>query len=316
MGMKLNESGLQRCMRLLNRAERFRVKLHDDGVNVPVVDCGVKVPGSVGAGIALAEASAAGLATVRLLGGDSSPESGPHISFRTDQPVAACMAAQYAGWKIDQSGYVAMGSGPMRAAAGSEAIFDSIGYRETTTDAIGVLESATLPSPAVCQRIAHDCEVDHRRLTLMVAPTTSIAGTIQIVARSVETALHKLHELKFDISTVISGWGVAPMPPVSPHDLVALGRTNDAVIYGSHVHLWVDTDDDLIADLIPSIPSCASETHGQPFAELFEACGRDFYKLDPMLFSPAWICMENVRSGRRFEAGVLAPDLLARSFAV
>ena len=40
-----------------------------------------------------------------------------------------------------------------------------------------------------------------------------------MVARSVETALHKLHELKFDLNQIVSAFGTAPLPPVATKDL-------------------------------------------------------------------------------------------------
>ena len=42
----------------------------------------------------------------------------PLVQVVTDHPVRACLASQYAGWAIKEGKYFAMGSGPMRAAAG------------------------------------------------------------------------------------------------------------------------------------------------------------------------------------------------------
>ena len=220
------------------------------------------------------------------------------------------MASQYAGWQITGEKFFAMGSGPMRAAAGKEKLFEQIGHRETASVAVGVLETGKLPPPAVCEKIAADCGVAPSQLTLCVARTASIAGTVQVVARTVETALHKLHELGFDLTQVASGFGVAPLPPISADDLVGIGRTNDAVLYGGRVTLWVRADDEELAAIGPQIPSSASADHGRPFAEIFAAYGHDFYKIDPHLFSPAEVTLVNLASGRTHRHGAPSPEIL------
>src|SRR5262249_17991348 len=108
------------------------------------------------------------------------------------------------------------------------------------------------------------------KITLLAAPAASLAGNLQVVARSLETALHKLHELNFDLGQVISGFGSAPLPPVAKDELGAIGRTNDAILYGGRVVLWVNGDDEQLADIGPKVPSEASPDHGAPFAAIFE----------------------------------------------
>jgi methenyltetrahydromethanopterin cyclohydrolase len=224
------------------------------------------------------------------------------------------MAAQYAGWHIAADRYFAMGSGPMRAARGREELFDSIGHRESAEEVIGVLESSQIPPDEVCAEIARQCGVKPGRLTLLVARTASLAGTIQVVARSVETCLHKLHELNFDLTCVASGHGIAPLPPVAADDLVGIGRTNDAVLYGGQVFLWVRGDDQQLKEVGPRIPSSSSPDHGVPFAEIFERYERDFYRIDPLLFSPAVVTVNNLTSGSSFRFGQLCPDVIRGSF--
>ena len=281
---------------------------------VCVIDCGVRAPGGLAAGVALAEICMAGLGTVSLASGHAGLWPGPAVQVSTDQPVAACMAAQYAGWQITGGKYFAMGSGPMRAACGREAIFDVIGHREQASCAVGVLESSQLPPAEVCSRLALDCRVAPSALTLLVARTASLAGTVQVVARSVETCLHKLHELGFDLARVQSGYGVAPLPPVAADDLTGIGRTNDAVLYGGSVTLWVRGDDDDLSTIGPRVPSSSSADHGRPFAAIFEKSGRDFYKIDPLLFSPAEVTFINLDTGRTHRFGELRPDVIRQSF--
>jgi methenyltetrahydromethanopterin cyclohydrolase len=306
----LNERAYELCNAIVADADMLGIAVSTLDCGTRIIDCGVKAPGSMEAGRRLAEVCLAGRASVTLR--ECSQEWS--VTVNTDDPIAACMASQYAGWQITGEKFFAMGSGPMRAAAGREEIFSHIGHKEVADHCVGVLETGKVPPDAVCQDIAQKCSVSPDRLTLAIARTSSVAGTVQIVARSVETALHKLHTLGFDLSRVKSGRGNAPVPPIGRDDMSAIGLTNDAILYGGTVRLVVDTADDEIAEIGPKLPSNASPDYGQPFVEIFARYDHDFYRIDPMLFSPAEISLSNVRTGRDFVFGAIAPKLLAESF--
>jgi methenyltetrahydromethanopterin cyclohydrolase len=315
MSQNLNELAWRRCQPLIESSALHHVSVSRQEGGAQVIDCGVFAAGGIEAGLALAEVCLAGLGRVELVPGRADVWAGPGISVRTDHPIAACMASQYAGWQVSGEKFFAMGSGPMRAARGREALFDDIGHRERPTVAVGVLESGKIPPASVCEHLATECGVDEEQLTLLVAPTRSIAGSIQVVARSVETALHKLHTLKFDLARVVGGCGFAPLPPVAADDLRGIGRTNDAVLYGGEVTLWVRGDDASIEALGPQVPSSSSRDYGRPFIDTFERYGRDFYKIDPLLFSPAVVTFVNLDTGRCLRYGEPNSPVLAQSFA-
>lgn len=301
-------------------AARLRVRPTSVGPgHTIVVDFGVAVPGGLAAGLVLARVCLADLATVQLR--RHADASWPVVEVFTDHPVLACLASQYAGWEIKGDGFFAMGSGPMRAVAAREPLFDDIGFREAiephvNEECFGVLESSRLPPESVCLEIAAKCGVEPNRLTLLVAPTRSLAGTLQIVARSVETALHKLHELKFDLKRVESAFGSAPLPPPAPNDLAAIGRTNDAILYGGRVVLYCRGDDESLAATGAQIPSSASPDYGRPFAETLAASQGDFYRVDPLLFSPAEVTLVNLDTGRAFRFGTVNDRILTASFGL
>jgi methenyltetrahydromethanopterin cyclohydrolase len=311
----LNLRALEIADELAARAEELRVAVTTLDNDARIIDCGAKALGSIEAGVLLAEVCLAGMGRVNVTAGRAELWPGPAVSVATDQPVAACMASQYAGWQITGEKYFAMGSGPMRAAGSREPLFEKIGHRERPQRIVGVLETRKLPPTAVCAQLAADCGVSPDRLTLLVAPTASIAGTIQIVARSVETALHKMHEIGFDLQQIVSGYGLAPLPPIASDDLVGIGRTNDAILYGGEVTLWINGEDEQIAALGPKISSSSSADYGEPFAAIFERYGRDFYKIDPLLFSPAAVTLVNLRSGRCHRFGETNAAVLQKSFA-
>jgi methenyltetrahydromethanopterin cyclohydrolase len=316
MTMSMNRRALWLVEAMLAHAEERKVVLHLPEGGGRYIDCGIEARGGLLAGIELARVCLGDLASVELVPGDLSGMSVTWVQVVTDHPVQACLGSQYAGWAISQDKYFAMGSGPMRAVRGREPIFDVIDFRESEPSVVGVLESRKPPPPSVFALIADECRVRPASLTLLAAPTASLAGGVQIVARSVETALHKLAELKFDLSRIQSAHGQAPLPPVAADDLAAIGRTNDAVLYGARVVLFVTGDDESLEQVGPQVPSSSSRDHGEPFASIFARYNHDFYAVDPLLFSPAEVVFQNLQSGRTQRFGRLLPEVLARSFGL
>jgi methenyltetrahydromethanopterin cyclohydrolase len=304
--------------RIVSEAEALNIKVSTLPSGARVIDCGVQATGSQRAGKYLAEVCLGGLGQVafvplHLAASDS--DCGfwlPGISVSVDQPAIACMASQYAGWAIKRGDFVAMGSGPARALARVEKLYEKLDYADAANVAVIALEGRQLPTDDVASYIADQCGVSPAALTLLIAPTASVAGSIQIAARVVETGLHKLLELGFDVRQVVSGFGAAPIAPVSGDDLRAIGRTNDAILYGGRVYYTVRADDDELQSLIDRIPACASRDYGQPFYQLFQRYG-DFYKIDPLLFSPAQVIVNNVASGRSYCAGGVNAQVLRGS---
>jgi methenyltetrahydromethanopterin cyclohydrolase len=294
--------------------QQYRIEQRRLACGTRIIDCGIEVPGGLFAGLQLAEICLAGLARVELTPGNAQTWPGPHVQVTTDHPRLACMASQYAGWEVSGEKFFAMGSGPMRAAAAREPLFDQLEYRESADAVLGVLETRQFPSDAICCDLSSKSGVAPEGLTLMLAPTASHAGGVQIVARSVETALHKLHELGFDLLRICSAWGIAPLPPIAANDLAAIGRTNDAVLYGAEVVLWYRGDEADVETLGPCVPSSASSDHGEPFADVFQRYDHDFYKIDPHLFSPAVVRFNNVETGTSSVFGRVMPEVLQRSF--
>src|SRR4051812_22044873 len=294
---------------MTSTAAALRIAVQPTAKGARIIDCGVKVEGGLQAGLALARVCLAGQADVTLVPGDVGGVACLQVAVQSDNPVQACMASQYAGWQISVGKFFAMGSGPMRAAYGKEELFDKIPGREPATVAVGALETRKLPGDPVVDFLCEKLGIPPAKLTLLAAPASSQAGNLQVVARSLETALHKLYELKFDLTQVVSGAGTAPLPPVAIDDLLAIGRTNDAILYGGRVILWVRADDAQLAEIGPKVPSSASPDHGAPFAAIFERYQQDFYKIDPMLFSPAEIVLNNLKTGRSHRFGRSEPDV-------
>lgn len=313
---RLNDRAARVVDLLVHNAALCRVLVDELPGGTRWIDCGINTPGGLSAGLALARICLGDLADIAIVPGHVPGVDRPSVQVSTDHPVLACMAGQYAGWALSEGKFFAMGSGPMRAAAGKEELIKSLGYTEKPKRVVGVLECRKTPPEEICLKIASSCGVAQNALTLAAAPTASLAGGVQVVARSVETALHKLVDLGFDLSRVVAGQGWAPLPPVAKDDMAAIGRTNDAVLFGATVVLQVSGDDETLAELGPKLPSSASSDFGEPFAVIFKKYNYDFYKVDPGLFAPARVVLENISTGKSHEFGQLRPDLLKASFGL
>jgi methenyltetrahydromethanopterin cyclohydrolase len=313
--LRLNERAAGIADAMVATAATLRISPSTLEGGTRLIDCGIDVSGGLEAGRLLAEACLGGAGRVSFVSVDCDGLRLPGVQVLTDHPAIACLGSQYAGWAVRPEGYFAMGSGPLRAIARVEqALYESLAYAEPASGpGVLVLETRQTPGPAVAAWLAARSGVSAERLTLFVAPTASSAGGVQIAARVVETALHKLHELGFDVGRVVTGFGWAPLPPVAKNDMRAIGRANDCVLYGGTVHLTVDAEDDALEALAPRVPSSASRDYGTPFYELFKRYEWDFYKVDPHLFSPAIVSLTSTRSGRTFEAGRVNAAVLRQS---
>jgi methenyltetrahydromethanopterin cyclohydrolase len=306
--------------RLRGQAAALRVAVQRDASGVCVIDAGIAAPGGVAAGLLIGEICMAGLGQVRWQAQPQAPwPSWLHVA--SSQPVLACLASQYAGWSLaasqEETGgkkFFALGSGPARALACKEPLFAELGYRDRASTGVIVIEANRAPPPAVIHKLLRDCALAPEALTIVLTPTTSPAGTTQVVARVLEVALHKAHELKFDLHDIVDGSASAPLPVPSSDGLVAMGRTNDAILYGGCVHLSVRGSDAAARNLALALPAANARGHGRSFAQVFEEAGFDFYKIDPALFAPAEAWVSNLDSGRTWHAGAADLALLLRGW--
>ena len=313
-GLGLNERAWRIADAMVANAAELRVTARTLPGGARVIDAGIDAPGGYGAGRALAEICMGGLADVAypplLLGGDTWPS----VRVWTDHPAVSCMASQYAGWAIQVGKYFAMGSGPLRAHARVEKeLFAKLRYAERAERGVLVLETRAAPTDAVAAWVGQKAGLAPSQLTFVVAPTASLAGGVQIAARMLETGLHKMDTLGFDVTKVVSGMGTAPLPPVAKNDLRAIGRTNDCILYGGQARYTVNADDAELTALVPKIPAAASKDYGTPFSDIFKRYDGDFYKIDPLLFSPAEVWLTSVGSGKTYHAGQVNPDVLRAS---
>lgn len=305
--------------RLVADAATLRLAISQATGGARMVDAGAQAKGSIEAGRRIAEICLGGLGTVTI--GPAGPiSSWPFsVTVHSADPVLACLGSQYAGWSLADeaggSGFFALGSGPGRAVAVVEDLFEELGYRDSAGRTTLVLEASGGPPDGVVAKVAEAAGMRPEDLTFIFAPTQSLAGSTQVVARVLEVALHKAHTVGFDLHAIVDGIGSAPLAPPHPDFVRAMGRTNDAIIYGGRVQLFVDADDADARGLAERLPSATSGDHGAPFAEIFSRVNGDFYKIDGALFSPAVAIVTSVRTGATFRGGNLEPELVDASFS-
>jgi methenyltetrahydromethanopterin cyclohydrolase len=304
---------------LIRDAQALRVEVSQGPLGEAHIDCGVRAIGGLEAGRRIGEICLGGLGRVSLETTDPSNSWPFMVTIHTSQPVLACLGSQYAGWSlsVEDKGkkYQVLGSGPARALGSPEKLFDELGYRDQANSACLVLEADRAPPVALVEHVAKACRVSTDALTIIYAPTSSLAGTVQIAARCLEVALHKAHELHFPLHNIVDGMATAPLPPPAPGFVAAMGRTNDAIIYGGRVQLYVSGSAKAAKGLAEQLPSLSSKDYGRPFADIFEAVKGDFYAIDRMLFSPAMVTVTALQSGESFEAGHIDTAILSRSFS-
>jgi methenyltetrahydromethanopterin cyclohydrolase len=312
--LRMNEAASEIADTMADQADLLRVNSFRLPSGARVIDAGVNTPGGFEAGIALAEICMGGLGNVSCTPVQIGNQNYAGLTVWTDHPAVACMASQYAGWAISVGKYFAMGSGPLRAHARVEReLFEKLSYEEEAEEGVLVLETRSLPTDEVVASIAEKARLQPVQLTFVVAPTASLAGGVQISARIIETGLHKIETLGFDVRRVIGATGTAPLPPVAKNDLRAIGRTNDCILYGGQARYTIQAPDAELEKLAQQVPASASRDYGTPFYEIFQRYEGDFYKIDPLLFSPAEVWLTSVESGKTFHAGRLNPEVLEAS---
>ena len=299
---------------LLSNAKELRLGVERSVNGATIIDAGIYYDGGLEAGRLIAEICMGGLGHVSLQTSTTFSHWPWMLSVHSNNPILSCLGSQYAGWSLAHEKFFSLGSGPGRALAGREDLFKELGYKDQSNSACLVLESDKAPPIEVIEKVSRDTGVSIENLTFILTPTRSLAGTVQIVARVLEVAMHKIHTLHFPLDHVVDGMASAPVPPPSPDFLTGMGRTNDAILFGGHAHLFVKGSDEAAVALAKALPSNSSRDFGRPFAEVFKSVNMDFYKIDPMLFSPAAVTVTALESGNTFTGGALDAALIDQSF--
>ncbi|MHA1638370.1 MAG: methenyltetrahydromethanopterin cyclohydrolase [Candidatus Thorarchaeota archaeon] len=314
----MNENALAIVNDIIDKYEALNCSIIEHQNGTTIIDAGVEVDGGAEVGRLIGEACLGGLGAVRINETMVGDIVLPATIVSTRHPKIAVLGSQYAGWTLKVDDYFAMGSGPARSLACREKkLYDEIQYKDDAQVGVIMLESRTLPPEKVTEYIAEKCGISTSDLYCIVAPTACEAGSVQVAARVVEVGMHKLHALGFDSEKVLIGHGVAPIAPVAKNDKRAMGVTNDCILYAGRTYYFIrPSEEDDLADLVSKVPSDTSDQYGQPFYDLFKKYQFDFYKVDPLLFSPAEVTLNNIETGEVHKAGAINPEVLRQSLGL
>ena len=314
--LSVNSLAWKLAEKLLNNQAFYGVHASKTSAGATVIDAGVNVPGGFQAGKILTELCMGGAGKAQIGFKAYGDITFPSITVSSDHPVIAALGSQFAGWRIKEpDGSIAIGSGPARALAlKPKNVYEEIGYKDASDKAVLTLESNSLPSNALIEKVTGACNIKPENLIAVVAPTASIAGLTQVAGRVVEVGIHKLRTLGLSPKLIRYALGYAPIPPRCGEFEVAMARTNDAILYGGTVYLVVEHDDEAaLKKTVEQAPSNTSKDYGKPFLQIFREADRDFYKIDHNLFAPAVLMMNNAKTGRVFKAGEANPEVLLQS---
>jgi len=294
----------------------YGVKVEKTSSGTTIIDAGIKAKGGFQAGKIITEICMGGCGKAEITCRQYGEMELPAIFVYTDHPVIATLGSQFAGWQIKEDDYFAIGSGPARALAlKPKEIYEKIGYKDDFDKAVVVLETDRHPPAKLIQRLTEECHVSHENLAVVLTPTISIAGATQVSGRIVETGIHKLSKLGLNPNMILYAWGCAPIPPIHPKFTQAMARTNDAILYGGIAYYIVECEDEeKLKMILNKAPSKASESYGKTFMEIFKEANYDFYKIDPKLFAPAILIINNLETGNTFEKGEINVKALENSF--
>lgn len=303
--------------KLCENPDFYGVKVEKTGSGATIVDAGIEAKGGFQAGKIITEICMGGCGKAEIIPRRYGELELPSIFVYTDHPVIATLGSQFAGWQIKDGDYFAIGSGPARALAlKPKEIYEKIGYRDDFDKAVVVLETDKHPPEKLLERFVKDCHVLSKNLVVILTPTASIAGATQVSGRIIETGIHKLSKLGLDPNVILYAWGCAPIPPIHPKFVKAMARTNDAILYGGITYYAIEyEDEEELKEIVEKAPSKASKDYGKLFIEIFKEADYDFYKIDPNLFAPAIIIVNNIQTGKIFRAGEINAEILTKSLS-
>jgi methenyltetrahydromethanopterin cyclohydrolase len=313
--LSVNHLAWKLAEKLLNNQAFYGAHASKTTAGATVIDVGVNAPGGFQAGKMLTELCLGGAGKAQLSFKAYGDLTFPSITVSTDHPSIAALGSQFAGWRIKDGENIAIGSGPARALAlKPKEIYAEIGYQDSSDKAVLTLESNSLPSDTLIEKVTGACNIKAENLVVVVAPTASIAGLTQVTGRIVEVGIHKLKTLGLSPKVIRYACGYAPIPPLGKDFEVAMARTNDAILYGGTVYCTVEYEDEAaLQRIVDQAPSKASKDYGKPFLQIFKEADRDFYKIDHNLFAPAVLMINNAKTGRVFKAGGINSKILTES---
>lgn len=284
-------------------ADEFGLQVRHLENDAVVLEFGTGTADGLEAGLLAAEIATAGLATLQTRVDTIAGRPRTHVELATDHPALALLGCQHAAWDLSTAGFDGLASGPARLLTNSDEF--GLGFRDDFDLTAVVIESATRPDAAVAEYVAKMTDVPTSGVYVLWVPTASLAGSVSGAARAAEVAVLRLARLEYDPANIHAVTARAPVAPVAGDHRTAMGRVNDAIVFGAGVHLIVEEP----IDPIDNLPYAATEAAGRPFGDVLAEADWDFAAAADA-FAPAAVTVD-VRGGPTQTVGTVDEATLA-----
>lgn len=305
----VNKEAMKIVKKIIENKEALNVGVISLKNGSTVIDMGINYPGGWKAAQHLTEITMGGLGLLNYGIYRLGELELPQVNIYADKPVIACLSCQLSGWALPEfkndAGIVPLISGPVRAIVKEDKFAKLFSYQDKSEKVVVVLQDKVLPSEELTTYIAKKCKIEPENIFILVAPTGSLVGLVNVIARTLETSLWRLHELGFDINNVISAWGKAPLPPISKDEYTAMIRANTYIYYGGTAGFVVNCKDEDIERIIEDITLSPKTTkqYGIPFSKLLEEAGGNIFNMTEFCHNVTKVNFCNSFTGNTFVYG-------------
>lgn len=324
--LSVNAEAMKIVRKILDSPEALGVEVSRFPCGSTLIDMGQRARGSWQAGRYFTLVTVGGLGDVSfesfMLAAAPSTAAEPSTTVRlpavrlmVDRPMEACMGCQVAGWRLVDEPDAPILAGPARTLNTPPDYHVRLsGYRDHAHEGVVTVQMSRPVTDDMALVMAKACDLAPENLFILASRHACLVSTIQVPARGIETAMHRLALEGFDLGCIQHAFCTGPIPPLVDDELSSMGRINDALYYGGEVFLYVDASDDLLEMVVPKVVSEVSPLARRSFAELYRDAGYDFHAIPLDAHTPAVLHMTNVNSGRTFSAGHFDYEVLQRSF--
>ncbi|MHC1627967.1 MAG: methenyltetrahydromethanopterin cyclohydrolase [Candidatus Nezhaarchaeales archaeon] len=312
--VSVNRLAMKIVNELIDHQEEYRVKVEKLPCGATIIDTGLEATGGYLTGLKLTEICLGGLANCWLTYQAYGDIELPTIVVATDHPALSLLGCQLAGWMIKVGDFFAPSSGPARALSlKPKKVFEKIGYKDEHSEAVIVMETNKKPTDEVAQKVAADCKVEPKNLYMVLTTTASMAGSVQVSGRVVETGLYRLEFLGLDPNKVVFASGSAPIMPPHPDVGISTAKEEDALLYGGVGSYVIDEEEAKLQEYASKAPATAWPDYGKTSYEALKAVNFDWSKLDPSFFTIGKLVLTSKKTGKTYIGGKVNPEMLRKS---
>ena len=313
--VSINKRAMEIVRTIIKEKEALNIGVFTLKNGSTVIDMGVNYTGGYQAAKHLVEITLGGLGYLQYGNFDLDGLELPQVEIYVDSPVIACLSSQLSGWTLPElktDNIVPLISGPIRTIVKEDSFAKAFPYEDKSDEVVVALQGGLIPDVKLTDYLASKSGVDPDKVYVLTAATGSLAGMVNVVARTLETSLWRLHDLGFNPEKVISAWGKAPIPPISKDEYTSMIRSNTYVYYGGTVGLTVDCDDKEITDILTKVVLSkeTTEQYGMPFGKLLEEANGNIFEMTKFVHSVAKVIFYNIRSGNTFRCGTTDLEVL------